>query len=268
MKIPAAALGALAGAAVTSIIWIAISPPRANRASPHPSAPTPPSTTQHSPRPASAIGSTKTDPVKTEARYHNTPLTNQTRSDWTRPTLTRPLSVAIHDQNQTRPEPTKTELAVRAKQVENHANNRLEALAIRLNLTEEQQNRIFPILASAAPSFHPALQVEGSSTPTTSSDNSTTLQPGAPITEVENAIYAEVDDTQQASIEDSAIDRDAWWEDIVAMLEDDLEAATSNPTAGTTVESTTTPSSEATGEERAAAATTNQIDDFSNLFGN
>ena len=174
-------------------------------------------------------------------------------------------------------EPTRQELEQRAVQVEEQANARLEELADRLGLTEEQQDRIFPILASSSPAFHPILIPEGGNRTTTSIGGGDTIygdgskvKPGAPIAEVENEIYPELDEVQQASLEEEAMDREAWWEDIVGLLEEDLESSTSpGSIADTSGDDNSQPASEFTDEEREAASDSNSVDDFSNLlFGN
>jgi hypothetical protein len=138
---------------------------------------------------------------------------------------------------------------------------------LRLGLTEAQQDRIFPILASSSPAFHPILQPEGSSNKLTDSvfGNRDTIEPGASVAEVENEIYPELDATQQASLEEEAMDREAWWEDIVALLEADLTPSSANSDL-----SKAKPGDPAQNidnqSEREAAATINEIDDFSSLL--
>ncbi|MCP3692306.1 MAG: hypothetical protein GY917_08945, partial [Planctomycetaceae bacterium] len=52
------------------------------------------------------------------------------------------------------------------------------------------------------------------------------IEPGASVADVENEIYPVLDEDQKASLEEKAIDREAWWEDIVALLEEDLDQPT------------------------------------------
>lgn len=170
---------------------------------------------------------------------------------------------------------TTAELEQRALAVEETANQRLNDLASRLKLSEEQQDRIFPILARSAPGFHPVLQPETLPSLRISSPvggnntfgDITSIEPGAPMTQIEEEIFADLDQVQQAELEEAAIDREAWWEDIVAVLEEDLEDSTSTTVLAGSEESG--PTATITDEERAAAAATNEVDDFSNLlFGN
>lgn len=173
---------------------------------------------------------------------------------------------------------TTAQLEKRALAVEEIANQRLQELAERFDLSEQQQDQIFPTLARSAPGFVPILQPETPpglplTSPVGGNDtfgDVTSIEPGAPMTQIEEEIFADLDQTQQAELEEAAMDREAWWEDITAMLEGDLDEATPvnllAENADNTEDGSTT--STITEEERAAAAATNEVTDFSNLFGN
>ncbi|NRB45923.1 MAG: hypothetical protein HRU47_13990, partial [Verrucomicrobiales bacterium] len=63
--------------------------------------------------------------------------------------------------NTQKPQLTRKQLTARALVVEKQANKRLDELTEKLNLTEEQQDFIFPILAKSLPTFHPSLNPDG-----------------------------------------------------------------------------------------------------------
>jgi hypothetical protein len=96
----------------------------------------------------------------------------------------------------------------------------------------------------------------------------TAIKPGAPIADVENEIFPELDEKQQAILEEEAMDREAWWEDVVAFLEDDLENSTGPDALASEKEDTApvTPEPEFTDEEREAAAEGNAVNNFADLL--
>lgn len=281
MRIPSAAYGALGGAVAASLVWIAakpqheIPPPSQSPAKVSPQRPADVSALQpHSqilPTPISPPPSARD--ATTQRRDSHRSTTSVSALNLTRPAA-RPNGNSSSYQSQR--EPTHAELQERTAVVEEAANAQLEALASRLGLSEEQQDRIFPILASASPAFHPIMQPEGGAAVVDSGGtgeivfgDGSKIEPGAPIAEVENAIYPELDEVQQANLEEDALDREAWWEDVVGQLEEDLESSTSPAAVAETGEDTAAPSTgEFTGEEREAAGQTEQIGGFSNLFGN
>ena len=278
MKIPSQIYGALGGAAVASLAWILFSPsgdpvskPGKQPGAHAPYKPISAIAKTHPGSPGSQIENPATIHVASETGNGN-PLTDPSggRSPVANDTP-HPLA-ATRKSSQARVEtiPPRDELIARAVIVEDQANIRLQGLTSRLGLTEEQQDRIFPILARSSPAFHPILQPEGSTNKLTESvfGDSDTNEPGASVAEVENEIYPELDETQQASLEEEAIDREAWWEDIVALLAEDLDqpavtAAAVNPNNKRPVD----PTQEADNQlQREAAATVNEIDDFSSLL--
>lgn len=250
MKIPSHIYGALGGAAVASLAWLLFSP----------SGNQDPGTAQQAGtqalhNPISAIGKTQ-------------PLTSIDNPETANEQGSPPASKQESRQDRTEAMPPRDELIARAVIVEDHANSRLQILTSRLGLSEEQQDRIFPILASSSPAFHPILQPEGRINYLKDSVFGEGIEPGASVTEVENEIYPVLDETQQASLEEKAIDREAWWEDIVALLAEDLDqpAVTSadvNPGNERPVDPTQETDNQS---QREAAATVNEIDDISSLL--
>ncbi len=116
------------------------------------------------------------------------------------------------------PELTRKQLTARALVVEKQANKRLDELTEKLNLTEEQQDFIFPILAKSLPTFHPSLNPDGHNL---LSGIKTRVEPGSPVPDVEAEIYSILDEDQKMILEEEALDREAWWDDIVALLDEE-----------------------------------------------
>ena len=279
MKLPPTVYSALGGAVAASLVWMVASPLRADREAeraletPNPNSPRP-----HG-EPINALRS-RTVPLALEESLLLNKSDSPDQEARLRPQLNLRALPSGREGTKARVDapPTRAELAQRAKLVEEHANAELEALANRLALTEEQQDRIFPILASSSPAYHPVLQTEGGSKTTTRTATGDTiysdgsgLKPGAPVTEVENEIYPELNEFQQASLEEEAMDREAWWEDIVGLLEEDLESSTSPGVVAATGNNDggSSAATKFTDEEREDAADTNSVDDFSDLlFGN
>ena len=178
------------------------------------------------------------------------------------------------DQNNELPQTTKSkepklsrkELMARALVVEKQANKRLDELTEKLNLTEEQQDFIFPILAKSLPNFHPSLNPDGNNL---LSGINTRIEPGSPVPNVEAEIYSILDDEQKMILEEEALDREAWWDDVVALLDDESKESIAKTTPSPektqeSVENQTEPSQ----KEREENAAKNKIDDFSRLLRN
>ena len=87
-----------------------------------------------------------------------------------------------------------------------------------LDLDEEQKDFIFPILAKSAAAFHPSLNAQGSEL---LNGIESRVRPGAPIDVVESEIYDILNEEQKLILEEEALDREAWWDDIVALLDDE-----------------------------------------------
>ena len=279
MKIPPVLLGALGGAVAASAVWTANSDDESSsnafaEGRKESSSFASSASDRHV---LSALGRNQSnrglklslgtsDRPKVEPRSSAT-VNKSTRMD------PAPVSAPTPAQPNFSPEPTEAELQARVSLVEERANAQLESLVARLQLDEDQQDRIFPILASAAPGFHPIMQPEGGKKPLSgvggdsqAGDDGSSINPGARITEIENEIIGELDEFQQASLVEDAMDREEWWEDVIAMLEQNLESETSGDLIASPA-SPTDPAQNVSEEERAAAATRNEVDDLSNLFG-
>lgn len=142
-------------------------------------------------------------------------------------------------------EPTDDELALAAERIEKRANRELERLSRLLDLSQEQQDRIFPLLARSSTAFHPtfAIQVgdaefsEPSDLPAKSASGNDAAKAPAKSTARERSeplLAKEADEEmhdiltpdQQEALVDAIIDEDLWWTDIVNDLEDELDEST------------------------------------------
>ena len=164
------------------------------------------------------------------------------------------------------PKLTRKELTARALVVEKQANKRLGELTQKLNLTEEQQDFIFPILAKSVPAFHPSLNPDGNNL---LSGIRTRVEPGSPVPDVEAEIYSILDDEQKMILEEEALDREAWWDDVVALLDEESKENVTKTSPSPeknqeSIENRTEPSQ----KEREENAAKNKIDDFSRLLRN
>ena len=278
MKIPSPIYGAIGGAAAASLAWLLFSPGAHQQP-----VSTKESNTNAQQPPLSAITKRQglvaskqpTKIAKAAPHLESNAATEQLAGAASvkenLPPQNRPLATR-EEPRQERPEPIppRDELIARAVIVEEQANNKLQILTSRLGLTEQQQDRIFPILASSSPAFHPILQPEGSIDYLQDSvfGDRKAIEPGASVAEVENEIYPVLDAEQKASLEEKAMDREAWWEDIVALLEEDLdqpEATVANVQMEDKKPSEK-PQSSDNQPTRESSATVNEIDDFSSLL--
>ena len=168
--------------------------------------------------------------------------------------------------NTQEPQLTRKQLTARALVVEKQANKRLNELTEKLNLTEEQQDFIFPILAKSLPAFHPSLNPDGKNL---LSGIKTRVEPGSSVPDVEAEIYSILDDEQKMILEEEALDREAWWDDVVALL--DSESKLNSEKVISALESSKQPPdnpNEPSQKEREEKAAKNKIDDFSSLLRN
>ena len=148
--------------------------------------------------------------------------------------------------------------------VEKQANKRLDELSLLLDLDEEQKDFIFPILAKSAAAFHPSLNAQGSEL---LNGIESRVRPGAPIDVVESEIYDILNEEQKLILEEEALDREAWWDDIVALLDDEskqnLNDKGVNVKEDTPSETLQQPVSQ---EDRQKNAAKSKVDDFSSLL--
>ena len=135
----------------------------------------------------------------------------------------------------------------RAAAVETAASAQLEKLTANLDLNATQRRKLFPALVRATAGYDAAMLVGGA---TVAADTSLT-----PAEE----IHSLLDQDQQAQVEDTEVQRQLWWQDIIGKLEADLTNATGGAPA-------TDPSAPAvpapTAEERIAP----EARDDGNLF--
>ncbi|MEC7638402.1 MAG: hypothetical protein VX848_05360 [Verrucomicrobiota bacterium] len=159
---------------------------------------------------------------------------------------------------------TREQLTARAMSVEKQANKRLDELTLLLDLDENQKDFIFPILAKSAASFHPSLNAQGSEL---LNGIESRVRPGAPIDVVESEIYDILNEEQKLILEEEALDREAWWDDIVALLDDESKQRL-NEASTPDLEDipSKTPQQPLSQEDREKNAAKSKVDDFSSLL--
>jgi hypothetical protein len=126
--------------------------------------------------------------------------------------------------------PSREELARRVDLIQRTSDARLEKLTRDLNLTEEQQHKVFAILARSSPSYHPSLRI-GVPVPAkdgaAGGDKLRLLEPDAPAggekPGVEDQIFDTLDAEQADLLAEQILERDLWWNDIVGLLERDID---------------------------------------------
>lgn len=109
--------------------------------------------------------------------------------------------------------PERDRLEALASQVEHHAKERLAQLTRDLDLSVDQQRRIFPKLVATSESYHPAMVVgsrPGAVSPTAS--------PGADL-----AIETELDPLQRDLFIEESLSDLMLWREIIAQLENRLD---------------------------------------------
>jgi hypothetical protein len=142
------------------------------------------------------------------------------------------------------PEPTRQELAVAAEQINQRATKKLDRLTRLLDLSEEQQDQVFPLLARSAPAYHPSLTIEVAGSAPGGRTKGQDSEPSAGgsaddgsnddlesdgsllANEAEGQIHDILTDDQQQLLEDEIIEEDLWWTEIIADLEDELDEST------------------------------------------
>ena len=115
------------------------------------------------------------------------------------------------------------------------------------------------------PAFHPSLNPDGNNL---LSGIRTRVEPGSPVPDVEAEIYSILDDEQKMILEEEALDREAWWDDIVALLEEELDQPEATVANAQTEPAKPAEQPQTTGNQpsRESSATVNEIDDFSSLL--
>ena len=123
----------------------------------------------------------------------------------------------------------------------------LDRLTRLLDLTEQQQDQIFPLLARSSTAYHPALAIQVGEAETSNisnlpsegddedADSSNASKPSTggnsgaedstPLLakEADEEIHHVLTEEQKQALEDAVVDEDLWWSDIVDDLEDELD---------------------------------------------
>ncbi len=108
--------------------------------------------------------------------------------------------------------PEHRELAERARRVDGHAREQLARLTRDLDLSLDQQRRIYPKLVTASDSYHPAMRIVGTGV---------AVDPGP--------LDADLDPLQRDQLVDRELEDLILWQAIIAKLESDLEMRTRLP---------------------------------------
>lgn len=192
---------------------------------------------------------------------------------------------------------SREELARRAQAVQEQTQQRLETLTRDLNLTEDQQDYLFGVIAKASPAYVPALNVGyvsgggasaggGEFTPIISSSNASnnrasassgstaavssptqTTPANSTTTSLNDQIYEVLAEDQQEILEEELMDRDRWWSDIIGELEEEHDELINGTGVVTTPDpDDSDPDQEiTTGED---GEVTEEVHHGGNLFGN
>ena len=154
------------------------------------------------------------------------------------PPLSLPVQPADAPGTASAPQAPRT-LAARASLVQQQANRELERLVPLLNLSEEQQDRVFARLAQNSVFWTPALTTDVATNPTSgtvSSNTSTSVPeqtksiPDLLISTPEGETPI-LDPEQEVAIAQDQLDRQAWWEEVLGNLQQDLKNGTTSTTA-------------------------------------
>lgn len=173
-------------------------------------------------------------PTRTVAHEVASPSTERL-PEVTRPQVggSRPDAAAV--------EPTREELVIAAERINHHASRKLARLAHLLDLSEAQQDQIFPLLARSAPAYHPSLAIEVGgatvagrrdlrSSNSASNEGAEEQTPAGsepndplPASKADEKIHEALTSEQQRKLEDELVEEDLWWTEIIADLEDELD---------------------------------------------
>ena len=112
------------------------------------------------------------------------------------------------------------DIAKRVPWVQQDVLSRLGKMTERLDLSPIQQHKVFPQLLRATTGYHPAMIINypaGTSLPSE--------ELAANEKSPDEAIHDSLDPDQQEDFLQQKLDDQAWWEEIVAQLEDDFDAS-------------------------------------------
>ena len=112
------------------------------------------------------------------------------------------------------------DIAKRLPWVKQNAISRLDRMTERLDLTPRQRHKVFPQLLRSTTGYHPAMVINypaGTSLPSEElADNDKSP---------DEVIHDSLDPGQQEDFLQQKLDDQAWWEEIVAQLEEDFDAS-------------------------------------------
>ena len=163
------------------------------------------------------------------------------------PTPPAPANVNVNA-NANTPQTPRT-LAERASQVQQQANRELERLVPLLNLTDEQQDRVFARLAQNSVFWTPELTTDVAANPKTGSASQTTPTaipeqtksiPDLLLSTPEGETPI-LDPEQEIAIAQDQLDRQSWWEEVLGNIQQDLKNGTSTTSATTTAAAAAAP---------------------------
>jgi len=118
------------------------------------------------------------------------------------------------------PPAQRQDIAKRVPWVQQDVLSRLGKMTERLDLSPIQQHKVFPQLLRATTGYHPAMIINypaGTSLPSE--------ELAANEKSPDEAIHDSLDPDQQEDFLQQKLDDQAWWEEIVAQLEDDFDAS-------------------------------------------
>ena len=113
------------------------------------------------------------------------------------------------------------DIAKRVPWVQQDALSRLGKMTERLDLTPTQQHKVFPQLLRATTGYHPAMIITYPAETSLPSEEELADNEKSP----DEAIHDSLDPDQQEDFLQQKLDDQAWWEEIVAQLEEDFDAS-------------------------------------------
>ena len=112
------------------------------------------------------------------------------------------------------------DIAKRLPWVRQNALSRLGKMASRLELTPIQQHKVFPQLLRSTTGYHPAMVINYPAEISLPSEELADNEKSP-----DEAIHDSLDPDQQEDFIQQKLDDQAWWEEIVAQLEEDFDAS-------------------------------------------
>ena len=174
-------------------------------------------------------------------KHHNPTASDDTQAPngRTRSLARHTPAPAIHDVL------SQAELENRAQLVEQEADHELARLIPLLDLTADQQDRVFKALAANSPSFVPGMRVDGTLLTPTPAVASNTTGTGTPIggatSNSQQAVLAQLTDAQVAAYLQDANETTAWWSEYIDHVSSLLKSGTPSVGSGTGTTVATSP---------------------------